>query len=356
MEDQDHIPVSPEPAADKGTRASTDEESNAPSRTAAPSSATPSAETERALQQPSPLPSWSHLTRRQVVAGISMAVGVVAVGGGILLALQPGSSSGTAGVTSSGAVGTPSSSSTFGPLPPSTPVPASLLQAWRTRQLTVSPTQRFQHHSGTSVVPLGLVEPTYPNPYNPYTAHLHLYLLGGELVSNQLFWYAGLEAHDGTQFVAKLRVGPVNQPVTTFGVQITQQSTDDIEGGPAEDPQIAVAPRTLYQAMPALIQHCLVAVLTPQPLPADADGLSPALRSALNQQAPIADHFLQFDFDVLHRIPFAQVSAGERAPIQGLIDTSPIRYRAAADGAHYPLITQLVFRHSDQLYSKLVAS
>jgi hypothetical protein len=64
------------------------------------------------------------------------------------------------------------------------------------------------------------------------------------------------------------------------------------------------------------------------------------LRTALNQQAGIADHFLQFDFDVLYRTPFAQIPASEWTPIQGLIDTSPIRYRSDTDGANYPLITQ----------------
>jgi hypothetical protein len=349
MEDQDCIPTPTEPEKVAGSVTPAGEEGKDPSLSAETISGTPSAETEL----PPPQQPWRRLTRRQIVAGISVAVGVVAVGGGILLAMQSSPASTPGASDSSGAPTAPSAS---GPLPPSTPVPESLLQAWRTKQLTVSPSQRFQHHSGTSLVPLGIVEPTYPNPYNPYTAHLHLYLLGGELVTNQLFWYVGLEAQDGTQFVAKLRVGPVDQPVTAFGVQITQQSTNDVEGGPAEDPQVNVTPRTLYQALPSLVQHCLVATLTPQPLPADADGISPSLRRTLNQQATITDHFLQFDFDVLHRTSFAQIPPSERTPIQGLIDTSPIRYYTAADGAHYPLITQLVFRHSDQLFSKLVSS
>lgn len=312
-----------------------------------------------AATAPAPKPQWSsmlalrsHLTRRQVIVGSGLAAGVVAVGGGILLALQLHTAPPTA---HTGPHPFPSPTFPSGPLPPSTPVPASVLQAWRTKQLTVSPAQRFQHHTGASLVPLGIIEPTYPGGFQ-HTAHVHLYLLGGELVGNQLFWYGGLEAQDGTQFVAKLRVGPVDQPVTAFGLQLIQQSTDDIEGGPAEEPQVSVPPRTLYAAMPDLIRHCLVVTLTPQPASAGADGLSSQQHQALTRQAAITNQFLQFDFDVLHRTPFAQIPASERTPIQGLIDTSPIRYHSDADGAHYPLITRLVFRHSDQLYAKLVSS
>jgi hypothetical protein len=274
------------------------------------------------------------LTRRQVVAGVSIAVGVIAGGGGFLLAMQPHAAPPNATVART--AGLPRPTSPAGTLPPSTPVPASLLDAWRTKQLTVPPTQRFQHQTGAALVPLGIIEPAYPlaNPRAP--AHLHLYLLGGELVANQLFWYVGLEAQDGTQFVAKLRVGPVDQPISTFGLQITQQSTDAIEGGPAEDPLLTVTPRRLYQALPALVQHCVVVTLTPTPVPADADGLSTSMRTALNQQTTITNQFLQFDFDVLHRMAFAQIPSSERNPIEGVIDTSPIQYHAAADGAHYP--------------------
>jgi hypothetical protein len=354
MEDHDLLSTPIDPAAEQGTVSPAAEEASDSSRMATTSSETPSARSApSALQQSSLLPPWRYLSRRQFLVGASLAAGVVAVGGSVLLIVQATSSS-TSGSTNVST--SPTILSTAGPLPPSTPVPASVLQAWRTKQLTVSPTQRFQHHSGTGLVPLGILEPTYPNPYNPYTAHLHLYLLGGELVTNQLFWYVGLESQDGKQFVVKLRVGPVDQPITAFGLQVTQQSTDDIEGGSAEDPQVSVTPRTLYLAMPSLVQHCLVVALTPQPLPADADGISSAWRSVLNQQASIANQLLQFDFDVLHRTPFAQVPTSERTPIQGLIDTSPIRYHSTADGAHYPLITQLVFRYSDQLFSKLVSS
>lgn len=298
-----------------------------------------------------PMPPWRRLTRRQLLTGAGVAVGVVAVGGGTLLALQSGAPAGPVR-SASGSAGP---TSTPLPLPSGTPVPLQTLQAWRTRQLTARPTQRFQHHTGTSLVPLGIIEPTYPNPYNPYTAHLHVYLLGGALVTNQLFWYMGLEARDGTQFVGKLRVGPVDQPSPALSPLVTQQSTDDIEGGPAEDPQVSVAPRTLYQALPALVGHCVVVALTPQPLPSEAEGVSPELRTALNQQAAISDHFLRFDFAVVHQTPFAQVPWSQLDPIRGLIDTSPLHYHTAADGARYPLLTQLTFRHSDQLFSKLVA-
>ena len=297
------------------------------------------------------LPAWTHLTRRQLLTGAGVAVGVVALGGGTLLALRSGDSSGPARSASTAAGPT----STPLPLPPGTPVPEQTLQAWRTRQLTAQPTQRFRHHTGASLVPLGIVEPTYPNPYNPYTAHLHGYLLGGALITNQLFWYVGLEAKDGTQFVGKLRVGPVDQPAPALSPLVTQQSTDDIEGGPADDPQVTISPRTLYQALPALAGHCVVVALTPQPLPSDAEGVSSDLRTALNQQAAISDRFLRFDFAVVHQTPFAQVSPSQLDPIRSLIDTTPIRYHTAADGARYPVLTQLTLRHSDQLFSKLVA-
>jgi hypothetical protein len=298
-----------------------------------------------------PLPPWKHLTRRQLLTGAGVAVGVVALGGGTLLALRSGVSAGSEASVTSAA----SPTNTPLPLPPGTPVPEQTLHAWRTRQLTAQPTQRFRHHTGASLVPLGIVEPTYPNPYNPYTAHLHGYLLGGALVTNQLFWYVGLEAEDGTQFVGKLRVGPVDQAAPMLSPLVTQQSTDDIEGGPADDPQVTISPRTLYQALPALAGHCVVVALTPQPLPSDADGVSSELRAALNQQATISDHFLRFDFAVVHQTPFAQVSPSQLDPIRSLIDTTPIRYHTAADGVRYPVITQLTLRHSDQLFSKLVA-
>ncbi len=354
MEDHDLIPLSNEALDNHPLPPEGADPVNPPLTGQAENESTPSAESAPPLQQPRALHSWRRLTRRQVVAGVGVVAGVIAVGGGVLLVLQPRASTADATVARTAGLSRPTSPA--GPLPPSTPVPESVLHAWRTKQMTVVPAQRFQHQSGSGLVPLGIIEPAYPlaNPRAP--AHLHLYLLGGALVANQLFWYGGLEAQDGTQFVAKLRVGPVDQPVSAFGLQITQQSTDAIEGGPAEDPQATVTPRRLYQAMPSLVQHCLVATLTPKPVSADVDGLSNQQRSALNQQASIADHFLQFDFDVLHRTPFAQIPASERTPIQGLIDPSPIRYRYDTDGANYPLITQLVFRHSDQLYSKLVSS
>jgi hypothetical protein len=358
MEDHDLIPMSNEPTGSDPRPPEGSEPISSPLTDQTASESTLNAEPAPPLQQSLGVHPWRRLTRRQMVAGVGVVAGVVAVGGGMLLALQANPSSPVASTATRIPGRTPHlprATSPAGPLPPSTPVPQSVLQAWRTKQLTVPATRRFQHHTGTDVVPLGIIEPTYPNPYSPYRAHLHLYLLGGELVTNQLFWYVGLEAQDGTQFVAKVRVGPVDQSTATFGLQVTQQSTDDIEGGPAEAPQVSVTPRTLYQAMPSLVQHCLVVTLTPKPVPADADGLSSSLRSALNQQATISNQFLQFDFDVLHRTPFAQVPPSERNPIQGLIDTSSIRYHSAADGANYPLITQVVFRHSDQLYSKLVA-
>ncbi len=160
----------------------------------------------------SPLPGarwhWpGHLTRRQVVAGLGLTAGVVSLGVGLtLLVHSPTESSLPVESRDPGTAPSPRTT----PYP--TISPTSLvrtLQDWRSNHLTLQPSQRFQPQTGNGVVPLGVVEPTYPNPYNPYTVHLHAYLLGGEVIGNlQLFWYLGLESRDGTQFVAKLRVGP----------------------------------------------------------------------------------------------------------------------------------------------------
>src|SRR5690348_15585198 len=162
--------------------------------------------------QPSAQQPWRTLTRRQVLTGAGIVVGVAAIGTGTTLALISGSPSNSSSSsplsTISSATGTPG---TVGPPPAQTPVSEDTLQAWRTKRLTIQPSQRFQHQRGTAIVPLGVVESTYPNPYNLYTIHLQGYILGGDLVARtQFFLYLGLESLDGSQFVAKVRVGPVD--------------------------------------------------------------------------------------------------------------------------------------------------
>jgi hypothetical protein len=235
-------------------------------------------------------------------------------------------------------------------------VSESTLQAWRTKQLTVHPGQRFKHHNGTALVPLGVIEPTYPNPYSPYEIHLQGYVLGGVLVAKtQFFMYLGLESLDGSQFVAKVRVGPVDQTSKTFGLLVVQQSTDDIEGGPAEFPQVTLAPRALYQSLPALVDHCIEVQFIRQALPKNQDEISATMLPEVNKQATISDQFLQTDFAAIHHIPLAQIPANTLDPIRHLIDGSPIIYHAATDTGRYPLVTQLILRQSDQLYPKLVS-
>jgi hypothetical protein len=328
----------------------------------APTPVVPSRPLEVTDRSPGSRPStqqlWHNLPRRQVLIGAGIVVGVAALGTGTTLALISGSPSG--GSAPSPASSGPSATGTTGTvgLPPvQTPVSEDTLQAWRTKRLTVQPSQRFQHQRGTVAVPLGVVEPTYPNPYNPYHIHLQGYVLGGVLVARtQCFLYLGLESLDGSQFVAKVRVGPVNQTSKTFGLLVVQQSTDAIEGGPAEFPQVTLAPRAIYQTLPALVNHCIEVVFIRQPLPADQDEIPANMLPEVNKQATISDQFLQVDYEAIHRTPLAQISFNELEPIRHLIDDSAIIFHSAIDARHYPLATQFILRHADQLYPKLVAS
>jgi hypothetical protein len=303
----------------------------------------------------------SRLTRRHLLVELGVAAGVIALGAGAsLIVLSNNASTGTAqdASTTPGSDGN-SAASGSGPLPTQGRVPGlpQQLQAWRTKHLTIQPTQRFTHQRGTLIVPLGVVDQVYPNPYDPYYVHLHGYLLGGEIVAHtQLFWYLGLEAVDGTQFVGKFRVGPVDQTPQTFGVLVTQQSNDFIEGGGTADyPSIVFSPKALAQALATLTNHCVVVTLIRQTLLSDAEGIPSKMRADINQQARIADQFAQFDVDVVRKTPFAQAPSTEVQPIHSLIDPSPIHYRSPADAVRYPLITQVVLRHSDQLFPKLSA-
>jgi hypothetical protein len=295
------------------------------------------------------------ITRRQVLIGIGVMAGVTAIGVGTPLALLTNTSA--PGATSRASSSSPGSPA-VGSSPPPQGTPTSLdqrLQAWRTKQLTASRSQRFKHHTGTALVPLGVVETSYPNKYNPYHVHLQGYVLGGALVANtDFFLYLGLESIDGSQFVGKVRVGPIDQAAAHFGILVTQQSTDDIEGGTAEDPLVMLPPKAFYHALSALAGHCIVMDFIRQPLPAQAQDEPQNLLLAINQQAQISDQFLQVDFEVIHHTPLSHIGASKLIPIRHLIDTSPITYTSAADGAKYPLVTQVVLRHTDQLYPKLV--
>lgn len=301
----------------------------------------------------------TQVTRRHLLVGLGVAAGVIALGAGATLTvLSNNAFSGTAQDASTAtSSGGGSAASGGGPLPTPGRVPGltQQLQAWRTKQLTAQPDLRFTHQRGTQTVPLGIVDQVYPNPYNPYYVHLHGYLLGGEIVARtQLFWYLGLEAVDGTQFVGKFRVGPVDQTPQSFGVLVTQQSNDDVEGGgPAEYPSTAFSPNALAQTLATLSNHCVVVTLIRQTLPADAEGIPAQMRVDINQQARIADQFAQFDVDVVRQTPFTQAPSAEVEPIHSLIDSTPVQYRSSADAASYPLITQVVLRHSDQLFPKL---
>jgi hypothetical protein len=307
---------------------------------------------ERAPQQVHP---WmSRITRRQFLIAVSVAAGVLVLGGGATLALlaNPSSQGATQAVPSTA---TPAQT----PLPTlATPLPLDqALQAWRTKHLTAPRAQRFRHRQGSAQVPLGVVEPTYPNPYNLYHGHVQGYLLGGTVVAtNQLFFYLGLESLDGSQFVGKFRVGPIDQSADHFGLLVTQQSTDDIEGGAADDPLVTLPPKAFYQALPALAGHCIVVDCIRQPLPTEASDVPQDMRLAINQQAQISDQFLQVDYEAIHHTPLGHISASKLAPIRSLIDASPITYTSTEDGARYPLVTQVVFRHTDQLYPKLVSA
>ncbi len=276
--------------------------------------------------QPASASRW-RWTRRQSLIAVGVAAGVLVLGGGTTLALL-------ANPSSPGAAQAVPSTATPGQttLPtPATPLPLDqALQAWRTKHLTAPRAQRFRHRQGSTQVPLGVVEPTYPNPYNLYQGHVQGYLLGGIVVATkQLFFYLGLESLDGSQFVGKFRVGPIDQTTDHFVLLVTQQSTDDIEGGAADDPLVT--------------------------LPAEADDVPQDMLLAINQQAKISDQFLQVDFEAIHHTPLGHISASKLAPIRSLIDASPISYASAEDGARYPLITQVLLRHADQLFPKLVS-
>ncbi len=302
--------------------------------------------------QPASASRW-RWTRRQSLIAVGVAAGVLVLGGGTTLALL-------ANPSSPGAAQAVPSTATPGQttLPtPATPLPLDqALQAWRTKHLTAPRAQRFRHRQGSTQVPLGVVEPTYPNPYNLYQGHVQGYLLGGIVVATkQLFFYLGLESLDGSQFVGKFRVGPIDQTTDHFGLLVTQQSTDDIEGGAADDPLVTLPPKAFYQALPALVGHCMVVDCIRQPLPAEADDVPQDMLLAINQQAKISDQFLQVDFEAIHHTPLGHISASKLAPIRSLIDASPISYASAEDGARYPLITQVLLRHADQLFPKLVS-
>ncbi len=142
-----------------------------------------------------------------------------------------------------------------------------------------------------------------------------------------------------------------------FGIQVTEQGNDFIEGGgPPDYPITTFAPNALDQRLSVLTGHCLVVTLLRQALPPDAEDVSPSMLAEINQQAAVADRFAQFDVDVVQHTPFAQVPSAAVDPIRNLIDLSPISYRSTADAARYPLVTQVALRHSDQLVPKLDAS
>ncbi len=304
------------------------------------------------LQPAPPIARWGW-TRRQSLIAVGVAAGVLVIGGGATLALlaNPSSPGTTKAVPSTA---TPPNTA---PPTPATPLPLDqALQAWRTKHLTAARTQRFRHRQGSAQVPLGVVEPTYPNPYNLFHGHVQGYLLGGTVVAtNQLFFYLGLESLDGSQFVGKFRVGPIDQSADHFGLLVTQQNTDDIEGGAADDPLVTLPPKAFYQALSALVGHCIVVDCIRQPLPARASDMPQDMLLAINQQAKISDQFLQVDYEAIHHTPLGHISASKLAPIRSLIDASPITYASAEDGARYPLITQVILRHSDQLFPKLVS-
>lgn len=282
-----------------------------------------------------------------------VTAGLLALGGGATLALLAGySPSRTTQVVPSTPPPVQTALATQTP-----PLPLDqALQAWRTKHLTATRAQRFQHRQGSAQVPLGVVEPTYPNPYNPYQGHVQGYLLGGTVVAtNQFFFYLGLESLDGSQFVGKFRVGPIDEPADHFGLLVTQQSTDAIEGGAADDPLVTLPPKAFYQALSALVGHCIVVDCIRQPLPAEAEDIPQDMLLAINQQAKISDQFLQVDYEAIHHTPLGHISASKLASIRALIDASPITYASTEDGARYPLVTQVILRHTDQLYPKLVS-
>lgn len=293
------------------------------------------------------------LTRRQALITGGVATGLLAIGGGTTLAVltsppAPGALRAVPATATAAQTALPTQATSL-PLD-------QTLQAWRTKHLTASPKQRFQHQHGTTPVPLGVVEPTFPNPYNPYHGHVQGYVLGGTLVAtNQFFLYLGLASMDGSQFIGKFRVGPIDQPAEQFGLLVTQQSTDTIEGGAPDYPLVTLAPKAFYQAISALVNHCIVVDCIRQPLPAEAEDVPQAMRLDINQQARISDQFLQVDYEVIHHMPLGHISASKLAPIRHLVDTSAITYTTSDDGARYPLVTQVVLRHSDQIFPKLVS-
>ncbi len=302
-------------------------------------------------------PWQGRLTRREIVAGLGVTAGVVGLGVGLaVLAGSPTTPQTIGGPASQETNRSPTARSS--PRPTVNPVRlAQTLEDWRTRRLTIQPAQRFQPQTGSAVVPLGVIEPAYPNPYNPSTVHLHAYLLGGEVIGKlQLFWYLGLEARDGTQFVAKLRVGPLDKAATQFSVLVMQQAQDTIAGGGTpEYPPAQLTPNALSQALPVVTGHGVVVVLIRQTLPTEAqsEGIPPALFQEINQQVSIADRFLAVDYTLLHTTSLAQVPQSDLTAIRNVIDAQPISYRTPTDGGKYPLLTQVVLRHSDQVFPKL---
>ncbi len=58
-------------------------------------------------------------------------------------------------------------------------------------------------------------------------------------------------------------------------------------------------------------------------------------------------------YAVVHTTPLSQVPPIDLAAIHNVIDTQPITYRTPTDGGKYPLLTQIILRHSDHLFPKL---
>lgn len=92
-----------------------------------------------------------------------------------------------------------------------------------------------------------------------------------------------------------------------------------------------------------------------QALPADQDEIPARMLPEVNQQATISDQFLRVDYEAIHRTPLVQVPTSELDPVRHLLDDSPITYQATTGAGHYPLLTQLILRHADQLYPKLAS-
>jgi hypothetical protein len=159
---------------------------------------------------------------------------------------------------------------------------------------------------------------------------------------------------DGSQFVGTFRVGPIDQPADHFGIVVTQQSTDTIEGGAPDYPLVTLAPKAFYQALSSLVDHCIVVDLIRQPLPDEAGDVPQEMKAEIDAQALVSDQFLQVDFETIHQTPLAHIKADKLAPIRHLINTPSITYTPPNDVSRYPLVTQIILRHTDQLFPKLV--